>query len=115
MARSEWVSTTGKSQLPGVEAGTRRVSAVSFLLLAETRRALGGEKPGMDGVPSSDSGGRVGEGLGLGSRGRRNWPSVQRGRIDRAQGRTPKRVEPLAKRIGRARSHGYTAFKNHSV
>jgi SRSO17 transposase len=42
------------------------VSAVSFLLLAETRRALGGEKPGMDGVPGSDGGGRVGGGAGVG-------------------------------------------------
>ena len=42
------------------------VSAVSFLLLAETRRELGGGKPGMDGVPSSDGGGRVGGGVGVG-------------------------------------------------
>jgi SRSO17 transposase len=40
------------------------VSAVSFLLLAETRRALRGEKSGLDGVPSSDGGGRVGGGVG---------------------------------------------------
>jgi SRSO17 transposase len=45
------------------------VSAVSFLLLAETRRELGGEKPGMDGVPSSDGGGRVGGGVGVGEAG----------------------------------------------
>jgi SRSO17 transposase len=45
------------------------VSAVSFLLLAETRRELGGEKPGMDGVPSSDGGGRVGGGVGVGDAG----------------------------------------------
>ena len=45
------------------------VSAVSFLLLADTRRALGGEKPGMDGVPSSDGGGRVGGGIGVGVEG----------------------------------------------
>jgi len=45
------------------------VSAVSFLLLAETRRALGGEKPGMDGVPSPDGGGRVGGGDGVGEAG----------------------------------------------
>jgi SRSO17 transposase len=45
------------------------VSAVSFLILAETRRALGGEKPGMDGVPSSDGGGRVGGGVGVGVEG----------------------------------------------
>jgi SRSO17 transposase len=45
------------------------VSAVSFLLLAETRRALGGEKPRMDGVPSSDGGGRVGRGVGVGEAG----------------------------------------------
>ena len=45
------------------------VSAVSFLLLAETRRELGGEKPGMDGVPSSDGGGRVGGGIGVGDEG----------------------------------------------
>jgi SRSO17 transposase len=42
------------------------VSAVSCLLLAETRRALGGEKPRMDSVPSSDGGGRVGGGIGVG-------------------------------------------------
>jgi SRSO17 transposase len=45
------------------------VSAVSFLLLAEVRRELGGEKPGMDGVPSSDGGGRVGGGVGVGEEG----------------------------------------------
>jgi SRSO17 transposase len=45
------------------------VSAVSFLLLAEIRRALGGEKPGMDGVPSSDGGGRVGGRVGVGEAG----------------------------------------------
>ena len=45
------------------------VSAVSFLLLAETRRALGGEKPGMDGVPSSDGDSRVGGGAGVGEAG----------------------------------------------
>jgi SRSO17 transposase len=45
------------------------VSAVSFLLLAETRRALGGEKPGMDGVPGSDGSGRVGGGIGVGVEG----------------------------------------------
>jgi SRSO17 transposase len=45
------------------------VSAVSFLLLAEVRRELGGEKPGMDGVPSSDGGGRVGGGIVVGVEG----------------------------------------------
>ena len=45
------------------------VSAVSFLLLAETRRELGGEKPGMDGVPSWDGGGRAGGGIGVGVEG----------------------------------------------
>jgi SRSO17 transposase len=45
------------------------VSAVSFLLLAEIRRELGGGKPGMDGVPSSDGGGRVGGGIGVGVEG----------------------------------------------
>jgi len=45
------------------------VSAVSFLLLAETRHALGGGKPGMDGVPSSDGSGRVGGGIGVGVEG----------------------------------------------
>lgn len=47
------------------------VSAVSFLLLAELRRTLGGEKPGMDGVPSSDGGGRVGGWVGVGEAGSR--------------------------------------------
>jgi SRSO17 transposase len=42
------------------------VSAVSFLLLSETRREIGGEKPGMDGVPGSDGGGRLGGGVGVG-------------------------------------------------
>jgi SRSO17 transposase len=61
----------GKSEL-GFDHGEGRsylglkrhqtVSAVSFLLLAETRRELGGKKSGMDGVPSSDGGGRVGVG-----------------------------------------------------
>jgi hypothetical protein len=45
------------------------VSALSVLLLAETRHALGGEKPGMDGVPSSDGSGRVGGGIGVGVEG----------------------------------------------
>lgn len=45
------------------------VSAVSFLLLAEARRALGGGKSGLDGVPSPDGSGRVGGGVGVGDAG----------------------------------------------
>jgi SRSO17 transposase len=45
------------------------VSAVSFLLLAEVRRELGGTKSGMDSVPSSDGGGRVGGGIRVGVEG----------------------------------------------
>ena len=47
------------------------VSAVSFLLLAEMRRALGGEKSGLDGVPSSNGGSRVSGGIGVGDAGSR--------------------------------------------
>jgi SRSO17 transposase len=45
------------------------VSAVSLLLLAEVRHELRGEKPGTDGMPSSDGGGRVGRGIELGDGG----------------------------------------------
>jgi len=45
------------------------VSAVSFLVLAEIRRELRGEKTGTDRVPSSDCGGRVGGGVRVGEEG----------------------------------------------
>jgi SRSO17 transposase len=59
------------------------VSAVSFLLLAEVRRELGGEKPGMDGVPSSDCGGRVGGGVRIGSEGSQEAGPARRA-VDRS-------------------------------
>ena len=58
------------------------VSAVSFLLLAEVRRALGGEKPGMDGVPSPNGGGRVGGGVRVGEAGSEE-AGPTRGAVDR--------------------------------
>jgi SRSO17 transposase len=42
------------------------VTAVSFLILAEIRRELRGEKTGTDRVPSSDCGGRAGGGVRVG-------------------------------------------------
>jgi hypothetical protein len=92
------------------------VSAVSFLLLAETRHCLGGKKPGMDGVPSSDGGGGVGGGDRFGEAGsQETGPACSA--VDRsgARGERQSAEEPLAKRMGRTRSHGYTTFKNHSV
>ena len=45
------------------------VSAVSFLLLAEVRRELRGEKTGTDGVPGTDGSGRVGGGVRIRAKG----------------------------------------------
>jgi SRSO17 transposase len=59
------------------------VSAVSFWMLGEIRRELGGEKPGMDGVPSSDGGGRVGGGVGIGEEGSQEAGRA-RGAVDRS-------------------------------
>jgi hypothetical protein len=59
------------------------VSAVSFLLLAEVRRELRGEKTGTDAVPSPDSGGRVGGGVRIGAKGgQRTGPA--RSTVDRS-------------------------------
>ena len=61
------------------------VSAVSFLLLAEVRRELRGEKTGMDSVPSSDGGGRVGGGIRVGIEGAKKLAQRAARSIERAQ------------------------------
>jgi SRSO17 transposase len=59
------------------------VSALSFLLLAETRHELRGEKPGVDRVPASDRGGGVGAGPRV-RREQRQETSRARREVDRA-------------------------------
>ena len=61
VAKVEAVADVTETALIAVSNVAAFVATV--LLFVLVRRELGGEKPGMDGVPSSDGGGRVGGGV----------------------------------------------------
>jgi SRSO17 transposase len=62
------------------------VSAVSYLMLAEVRRELRGEKIGTDRVPSTECGGRIGGGVRVGGEGGQEAGRV-RGAVDQSSAR----------------------------